>query len=410
MSETPIPFGKPLLDATAFDAVRDVLESGMLVHGKVTPAFEEAFAARIGAAAAVAVSSCTAGLHLTLFATGVGPGDRVAVPAMTHVATAHSVELRGATPVFVDVDPATGNMDPERLEAVDGPLAAIVPVHYLGLPCEMDRIRAVADAKGAFVLEDCALAVDATWDGEKTGTLGLAGSFSFYPVKHLTSIEGGMVTTGDSALAAQLRKRRAFGYNRALGERARPGIYDVDALGMNYRMSEVEAAVGLTQLDRMDDFQATRSANDAALREILSGIGGLTVFPNRYGKAVSSHYCVNVVLPRDGSVSRDRVVDGLKARGIGSSVHYPGPVPLFTYYSQKYGYKPGDFPVAEWLADQTISLPVGPHLGPGDPQRLGSAFRDVYTAEGRSLTGGRKTGSSCGTERDLRTGRKETSR
>lgn len=378
MSDAPIPFGKPRLDDAAFQAVRDVLDSGMLVHGEVTPAFEAAFAARIGAKEAVAVSSCTAGLHLTLFVKGIGPGDRVAVPAMTHVATAHSVELQGAAPVFVDVDPATGNMDPEKLEAVDGPLAAIMPVHYLGLPCDMDRIRAVAEAKGAFVLEDCALAVDARWDGAKAGTLGLAGSFSFYPVKHMTSIEGGMVTTNDSALAEQLRKRRAFGYNRALGERTRPGIYDVDALGMNYRMSEVEAAVGLTQLDRMDGFQEARTANDAGIRAILSRIDGLTLFPDRHGKAVSSHYCLNAVLPRDGSVSRDAVVDGLTARGIGSSVHYPGPVPLFTYYSSKYGYKPGDFPVAEWLAAQTISLPVGPHLGPGDAERLGNAFREAY--------------------------------
>ncbi len=375
---SPIPFGKPQLDEAAFDAVRTVLESGMLVHGTVTPAFEEAFAARIGAKEAVAVSSCTAGLHLTLFVKGIGPGDRVAVPAMTHVATAHSVELVGAEPVFVDVDPATGNMSPAALEAVDGPLAAIMPVHYLGLPCGMDRIRAVAEAKGAFILEDCALAVDATWDGQKAGTLGLAGSFSFYPVKHMTSIEGGMVTTNDPDLATQLRKRRAFGYNRALGERTRPGIYDVDTLGLNYRMSEVEAAVGLTQVARMDEFQAARRSNDAALRAILTRIDGLTVFPDRHGKALSSHYCLNAVLPKDGSVSRDVVVDGLKARGIGSSVHYPGPVPLFTYYSDKYGYKSGDFPVAEWLAEQTISLPVGPHLGPGDAERLGNAFREAY--------------------------------
>jgi len=383
MPDTPIPFGKPQLDTDVFDAVRTVLESGMLVHGTVTPAFELAFAQRIGAAEAVAVSSCTAGLHLTLFTRNIGPGDRVAVPAMTHVATAHSVELVGAEPVFIDVDPATGNMDPAALEAVEGPLAVIMPVHYLGLPCDMDRILAVAQKKGAFVLEDCALAVDATWGDQKAGTLGLAGSFSFYPVKHMTSIEGGMVTTNDPALAYDLRRRRAFGYNRALGERTRPGLYDVDILGMNYRMSEVEAAVGLAQLTHLDDFMADRSRNDAALRAILTRIDGLTLFPDTHGKATSSHYCINAVLPRDGSVSRDRVVDGLNARKIGSSVHYPGPVPLFTYYSQKYGYKAGQFPVAEWLADQTISLPVGPHLTRGDAERVGNAFQEAYSEASR---------------------------
>lgn len=378
MSDDPIPFGRPMLDRAAFDRVAEVLESGILVHGQVTPAFEEAFAARAGARHAVAVSSCTAGLHLTLFVQGVGPGDRVAVPAMTHVATAHVVELQGAEPVFVDVDPATGNMDPAALEALDGPLAAVMPVHYLGLPCDMARIEAAAEARGAFVLEDCALALDATYDGSKAGTLGLAGSFSFYPVKHMTSIEGGMVTTDDDDLAAALRKRRAFGYNRMLGERARPGIYDVDALGFNYRMSEVEAAVGLTQLDRMDDFQAARAANATALHGALAALDGLTVFPLEHGGARSSHYCLNAVLPSDGSVNRDTVVDGLKARGIGSSIHYPGPVPLFTYYSEKYGYAAGDFPVAEWLAAQTISLPVGPHLGEDGAGRIADAFAEAY--------------------------------
>lgn len=377
-----LPFGRPQLDGGAFDAVRAVLESGMLVHGEVTPRFERAFAERIGAAEAVALSSCTAGLHLTLFVKGIGPGDRVAVPAMTHVATAHSVELLGAEPVFVDADPATGNMDSAALEALEGPLAAVIPVHYLGLPCDMDRINAAAVARGAFVLEDCALAVDASWDGRKAGTLGLAGSFSFYPVKHMTSIEGGMVTTDDPDLAGELRRRRAFGYNRALGERARPGLYDVDALGLNYRMSEVEAAVGLSQLGCLDDFMAARAENDAILRAALSDLPGLTVFPDRHGKALSSHYCLNAVLPRDGSVSRDRIVDVLKAQGIGTSVHYPGPVPLFTYYSEKYGYTAGDFPVAEWMAAQTISLPVGPHLTPADAERLGKAFAAAYGSAG----------------------------
>ncbi|MCR9220707.1 MAG: DegT/DnrJ/EryC1/StrS family aminotransferase [Alphaproteobacteria bacterium] len=386
MTDDPIPFGRPMLDGAALDAVRDVLESGILVHGQVTPAFEEAFARRLGARHAVAVASCTAGLHLTLFVKDVGPGDRVAVPAMTHVATAHSVELQGATPVFVDVDPATGNMDPEALAALEGPLAAVTPVHYLGLPCAMDRINAIAAEKGAFVLEDCALAVDAVYGQKKAGTLGLAGAFSFYPVKHMTSIEGGMVTTDDDELAFQLRKRRAFGYNRMLGERARPGIYDVDALGFNYRMSEVEAAVGLAQIARLDAFQAARAENAATLRAALSKIEGLTLFPLEHGPARSSHYCLNAVLPRDGSVHRDTVVDGLKARGIGSSIHYPGPVPLFTYYSEKYGYRPGQFPIAEWLADQTISLPVGPHLGEDGAGRIADAFAGAYR-EGQKARG-----------------------
>lgn len=371
-----VPFGRPLLDEAEIEAVTAVLRSGRLVHGQVTRDFEAAFAARIGAKHAVAVSSCTAGLHLALFARGIGPGDRVAVPAMTHVATAHAVELLGATPVFVDVEADTGNIDPDLLEdAAEGGLSAILPVHYLGLPCAMDRIGAIAEAAGALLVEDCALAVDATFGAAKAGTLGDCGSFSFYPVKHLTSIEGGMVTTDDEDLADQIRKRRAFGYNRALGERARPGQYDVDALGFNYRMSEVEAAVGLAQLAKLDAFQAARARNAAILRDALGQIPDLTVFAAEKGDARSSNYCLNIVLPRDGAIDRDRVQDVLNHKGVGTSIHYPSAVPLFTFYKEKYGYYAGHYPVAEWLAAQTISLPVGPHVSESEMAAVGEAVR-----------------------------------
>lgn len=378
-SDNPIPFGKPQISEKELEAVRAVFDSGMLVHGKVTPAFEEAFAARIGTKHAIAVASCTAGMHLTLFVKNIGAGDRIAVPAMTHVATAHCVELAGARPEFVDVDVQTGNMDPDLLDDLEGDLSVIMPVHYLGLTCDMDRIQATADRHGAFILEDCAVAMDSKYGDRKAGNLGLAGSFSFYPVKHMTSIEGGMVTTNDDHLADQLRKRRAFGYNKALGERSRPGLYDVDALGFNYRMSEVEAAVGLAQISRLDDFQAARSANARQLTSTLSEIEEFTLFPPPEYDRASTHYCQNVVLPRDGSISREKMMDELKRQGIGFSVHYPGAVPLFTYYKEKYGYKEGQFPVAEWLASQTLSLPVGPHLSEGDPIRIANALKEAVT-------------------------------
>ena len=379
-STKPIPFGRPMFDGQELAEIAKVLESGILVHGEKTHSFEAAFAARVGTRHAVSVSSCTAGLHLCLFAQGIGPGARVAVPAMTHVATAHAVELVGATPVFVDVDPATGNIDPGQLGEISGPLDAIMVVHYLGLPCDMDRIMRVAAAKNAKVIEDCALSVDATFDGRKTGTLGQAGCFSFYPIKHMTSIEGGMVTTNDDALAAAVRQRRAFGYDRTVAERAKPGIYDVTALGFNYRMSEVEAAVGLVQLGKLDDFQKRRARNFDALYKALAGIDGVTVMPGRAGKAVSSHYCLNVVMPKDGSIDRDAVVAALKTRGIGTSVHYPEAVPLFAYYRQKYGFKTEAFKTASWLANGTISLPVGPHVDEADIARMAVAVREAVAS------------------------------
>ena len=367
-----------MLDATERDAVARVLSGTTLVHGPVSAEFEATFAARAGAEFAVSLSSCTAGLHLLLLVNDIAPGDTVVVPAMTHVATAHAVEFCGAKPIFVDVEADSGNLDATILPAVVGAdTKAIFTVHYLGLPCDMDRINSTAEKSNILVLEDCALAVDATYDGRKAGTLGAAGSFSFYPVKHITSVEGGMVTTNNARIAAQVAKRKAFGYDKMLGNRARPGIYDVDELGYNYRMSEVHAAVGLAQLSKLDAFQEARKQNFATLKAALSEIDEITVFEPVKGKARSSHYCLNVVLPRDGSIARDPVVEYLKTAGVGSSVHYPKSVPLMAYYKERYGYREGQFPVAEWLADATISLPVGPHLTDGDPEYIAATVKEA---------------------------------
>ncbi len=377
MTTKNIPFGKPQIDENELDAVRAVLESGILVHGKVTPAFEEAFAKRIGTKHAIAVSSCTAGMHLSLFVKKIGAGDKVAVPAMTHVSTAHCVELVGARPEFIDIDLNTGNMDCDILSAVEDDLSAIMPVHYLGLPCDMDHINLIAKKHNAFVIEDCALAMDATYDDKKAGNLGDCGSFSFYPVKHMTSIEGGMVTTNDDDLAFELKKRRAFGYNRALGERVRPGIYDVDALGFNYRMSEVEAAVGLAQMQKLDNFQLTRKNNYQKLYELLNPLDELVIFAPNNGKSQSSYYCLNIILPKDNSINRFDVMDRLQQKNIGFSVHYPSAVPMFSYYREKYDYKSGQFPNAEWLAAQTISLPIAPHIGDEEIKIIVDGLKDA---------------------------------
>lgn len=379
MTDGPIPFGKPQTGAEEAAAVQRVLESGIFVHGKVTHDFEIAFAKRIGARHAISVSSCTTGLHLSLIAGGIERGDRVVVPAMTHVATAHVVEHCAAVPLFVDVEPDSGNLSGRTIAAaLNGAVPrAIMPVHYLGLPCDMDSINLFAKKIGAFVVEDCALALDATFDGRKAGTLGDAGCFSFYPVKHMTTIEGGMVTTNDDGLAATIAQKKAFGYDRTIDKRKIPGVYDVTALGYNYRMSEVEAAVGVAQLARLDEFQKKRAENFHKLHAGLADIGEMTIFAPRQGRSQSSHYCLNVMLPRNGSVSREIMIRELNQRGIGTSVHYPSAVPLLSYYREKYGFKSGQFPNAEWIAAQAISLPVGPHLPADGPERIARAVKEA---------------------------------
>ncbi len=373
-----IPFGRPILGETEKRLAAEVLEGTVLTHGPRCAEFEEKFAARIGARHAVTVSSCTTGLQLSLMAIDFQRGDEVLVPAETHVATGHAVEHAGGKPVFVDVLRETGNINPVAAEAAITPRTrAIMPVHYLGLPCDMDAILALADKHGLAVIEDCALVVGGDYDGKHPGAIGTTGSFSFYPAKHMTTLEGGMVTTNDGKLEAKLRNLRAFGYDKGLGERKVPGIYDVMALGHNFRMSEVQAAVGIGQLEQLDGFIEARRRNTAILHEGLSGIDAITLFPVKFGKARSACYCVNIML--DGAIDRNECIMQLNAAGVGTSLHYPVPVPLMRYYREKYGYNDGEFPVSEWISGSAISLPVGPHVTADDAHYIVERVRHVLS-------------------------------
>lgn len=372
-----IPFGLPMIGEAERKAVAEVLAGTQLVHGPKAAEFERLFAARLDIAHAISVSSCTAGLHLALHIHGVGPGDEVIVPAMTHVATAHAVEYQRAKPVFADIDPQTGNIDPKQVAALkNGATRSVTAVHYLGLPVDMDAIQ-TAVGPDVLLVEDCALALDASYKGRKAGRLGDLACFSFYPVKHLTTAEGGMVTTDNDKIAERIRNMKAFGYDRMLGERKVPGVYDVVNLGYNYRMSELHAAIGVAQMARLDEFRARRRANFDLLRSLLSDLDEVFIPVSPGADFDSAYYCLNAILPRDGSVPRAAVLEDLKSNGIGFSVHYPAAIPQFAYYREKYNYCPGMFPNAEWYGSQAISLPVGPHLSGDDVQTIAAALKQA---------------------------------
>lgn len=376
-----IPFGRPQIDEDERTAVLEVLDSPILVHGPRVEDFERAFAAWTGAPEAVAVSSCTAAMHLIWFTLGIGPGDEVIVPAQTHTATAHAVELTGATPVFVDAEPVTGNVDVAAVEAAITPrTVGIAIVHFLGEPADMGALVPLVRRHSLFLLEDCALAIGTRLDGTHAGLHGDAGCFSFYPVKHMTTAEGGMTITRDAELAAKLRHRRAFGVDRHQGERTVPGVYDVTALGLNYRMNELQSAIGSAQVAKLDGFLAQRRANFEALASGLRGVEGLTVLQASGGSAAqSSYYCLSAVLPAEEAELRLPLVERLRAAGVGTSVYYPRPVPLMTYYRDKY--PGGSWPVASWISDCSVALPVGPHLDQDDAayiaEELGRALKEV---------------------------------
>lgn len=374
-----IPFGKPLIGKEEQDAVAEVLAGPILVHGPKANAFEEGFKNFTNAPYAISVSSCTAGMHLIYFSLGLGPGDEVIVPAQTHIATAHAVELTGATPKFVDVENKTGNIDAKKIEAeINENTKAIAVVHYLGVPVDMKAIKAISDKYNLFLLEDCALAPGAYYDNIHAGLYGDAGVFSFYPVKHITTAEGGMIIVKDKELASMLRLKKAFGVDKTHGERKIPGMYETIDLGFNYRMSEIHATIGIEQLKKLPNFLEQRKTNFQILEKELENNELLKVIPQPYNETFKScFYCLSILLDEKISNLRPKIMNQLKESGIGSSVYYPQPVPRMKYYSNKYGYNPEKYRNAEKFSDNSIALPVGPHLNSLDMKIIGNELNKI---------------------------------
>ncbi len=296
-----------------------------------------------------------------------GPGDEVIVPAISHVATSHAVEITGATPVFVDCDSENGNIDPEALDAaITAKTKAICLVHFNGMPANMTAIMALAEKHGLPVLEDCATALGGKWDGKHVGLFGDGAAYSFYPAKHMTSAEGGMFLSRHAAVTDSIRRLRGFSYDRSLNERKLPGIYDVDGLGLNFRMSELQAALGYSQLQKVPAFCSARAANFAEYKARLSDNDQIQILEPTDARAENAHYCLTVKLREGGIDRRNKLLETLPAQGVGVSVHYPHPLPRLSYYREKYGYKTGAYPNAETISDTSFNLPLAPHLENGD--------------------------------------------
>ena len=375
-----IPFGFPLIDEEEKAAVREVLDNPILVHGPKTNEFEKVFAEYTDAPSAVSVSSCTAGMHLAYHSIGLEAGDEVIVPAQTHVATAHAVELTGAKAIFVDVEIETGNIKIDAIEdKITSKTKAIAVVHYLGVPVNMSAVCSIARKYNLFLLEDCALAVGAKFDDLHVGLHGDIGVFSFYPVKHITTAEGGMIITKDESYADKLRILKAFGVDKNHGERKIAGIYDSIELGFNYRMSEIHAAIGVSQLRKLPKFLEQRKKNYEHLTKDLELLPNAAVLPqpsdDRY---ISSYYCLGLMLNDSLSVNREIIMEELRKQEIGTSIYYPQPVPRMTYYSEKYGYCKDQFQNSSAISDHMIALPIGPHLDVNDMTFIASKIKKIW--------------------------------
>lgn len=358
-----IPFGKPIVSSKEFRAVLDVLKSGKYVHGRKTEEFEELFKRFVKSRYAVTVSSCTAGMHLFYFAIGLSKGDEVILPAQTHVATAHAVELLGAKPVFVDCELETGNIDVKQIEKkISKKTKAIAVVHFLGVPADMIKIKKIAKKHKLFILEDCALSLGAKIRGKHTGLFGDAGVFSFYPVKHITTGEGGILITNNKKISEKIKSKKAFGVDKNYNQRNYPGKYDVKELGLNYRMSEIHASIGVEQIKKIKKFLKIRKRNFDFLIKKLKDIRNIKILKNKNKDFSSSNYCMSLILDKKISMKRSKIIRFLNNNGIGTSIYYPKPVPLMSYYKKKYKHKSVRFKNASIISDKSIALSVGPHI------------------------------------------------
>lgn len=379
-----LPYGAQWVGTEDIAAVLETLRSDWLTTGPKVEAFEQQFAMYVGVREAVAVNSGTAALHAAMHALGIGPGDEVIVPPMTFAATANAVVYQGGRPVFADVEDDTLLLDPAAVEACISPRTrAILAVDYAGQPCDYHALRIIAERHGlALVADAChALGAETINPRKKVGSLAYLSTFSFHPVKHVTTAEGGMVTTNDPVLAQRMRRFRNHGVSSDLHDRQQRGAwyYEMLDLGYNYRLSDLQCALGLSQLGRLPVWLARRQEiahrYDAAFAELP------TLQPLRVRPGVSHAYHLYVIRLQASELSatREEVFKALRAEGIGVNVHYI-PVHFHPYYRQRFGTGPGLCPVAEAAYEDILSLPIFPRMCEADVEDVITAIHKVSEA------------------------------
>ncbi len=356
MSNIKVPIAKPIIGEEEIENVVEVLKSGMIAQGPKVAEFEEKYAEWIGADYAIAVNSGTAALHVALLSCGIGEGDEVITTPFTFIASGNSILYTGAKPVFADINLDTYTMDPNSIEAlITENTKAILPVQLYGQSADMEKINEIAERHGLIVIEDAAQAHGAQFNGENVGTLGDMSCFSFYPTKNMTTSEGGIITTNDEDLADNAKMFRAHGASVR---------YHHDEIGYNFRMTDISAAIGLAQLDKIDEFNDKRISNAAYLNDGLKDVDGVvTPYCSDRAKHVYHQYTIRVE-----KGNRDDWVDIINDCGVGTGIHYP--IPLYNQPIYKALGIDGGCPNAELAADNVISLPVHPSLTKEDLDRV----------------------------------------
>ncbi len=373
-------FGAPQIGETEIAEVVASLRSGWLGTGPKVARFEGDFAAYARAPHAVAVSSCTAALHLSMLALDLQPGDEVVTTAMTFAATVNAIIHAGATPVLVDIDPETTNIDPAALAAAIGPRTrAVLPVHFAGRPCDMAAIMALCRRHGLALIEDCAHAIETEYRGEHAGTFGDFGCFSFYVTKNVVTGEGGMVLARREEDAARIKVLALHGMSKDAWRRfSDEGYrhYYVTECGYKYNMTDLQAALGIHQLARVEGNHGRRQRVWERYQEELAGLGlGLPAEPEPSSRHAMHLYTIMIDAQRCG-ITRDDFLEAMTREGIGVGVHYLS-IPEHPYYRERFGWRPGEYPAAWTVGRQTVSLPLSPALSDEDVDDVIRAVRRV---------------------------------
>jgi dTDP-4-amino-4,6-dideoxygalactose transaminase len=379
-------FGSPDIREPEIQEVVETLRSGWLSTGPRCRKFEKLFCEYIGCEHAIALNSCTAGLELALEVLGIGPGDEVITTSLTFCATANVIVHRGAKPVFVDVDRETANIDPDQVaRAITDRTKAILPVHLYGRPCAMDELMSIARQHELYVIEDAAHATEAWYRGRKIGTIGDITVYSFYATKNLVTGEGGMLVVNNKAMADEVRVKHLHGLSRDAWKRySEEGFqpYDVVAAGYKYNMMDIQAALGIHQLARLEDNLKIRESHWQTYDEAFAGMEGITIpprvcEPSGFGKTRHARHLYTILLDSERlKVTRLEFMNSLKGENIGTAIHFTA-LHLLSFYQHKFGYKRGDFPNAEFISDRTVSLPLSSALSEDDINDVINACREA---------------------------------
>lgn len=375
-------FGAPLIEQAEIDEVVDSLKSGWLGTGPKVSQFEKMMCEYTGAEYGMALNSCTAGLHLSMVALDIGPGDEVITTPMTFCATVNSIIHTGATPVLVDCDRDTQLIDPQKIEdAITPKTKAIVPVHLCGRPCDMDAIGDIAARHNLVVIEDAAHAIETKYKGKKVGNISLMTCFSFYVTKNVVTGEGGMVTTNDPEIANRIKIFGLHGMSRDAWKRfSDDGYkhYQVVAPGFKYNMMDLQAAIGIHQLKKVDSFLDHRNQIWGLYNQAFKNVPVRIPPEDEHNTLHARHLYTLMIDKNECGISRDKFMTEMHKMNIGTGVHYIG-VHLHPYYQKTYGFKAEDFPNATWLSERTVSIPLSPSMSNKDVEDVIETIRVVLS-------------------------------